>query len=505
MSRILIRKYGNTIDLSYADGSTLRGTPLGESFCQRMSYTHITLLYGDAATDPITGLRRSTRTTLTRLYRFDPDGRLVTGAGYLPRLQHSLPRNGHEVEFEDLTPPRPNPNCFEPHWDNVRRNIEFRARQEECLAAINDHPAGIIDAPPAFGKSHLIAMIGLLYPRAKIDVVIRRKDLVQRTVRTIRRFLPSVGQVGGGKRERARVTIYTADSLHHSEGDADMLIADEVHELMTPKHSAAIARIYQFSRNYGLTATPDGRMDNADAKLEYLFGPSIFEMTWQEATALGLIVPIQVRWIPIRISHNPCEGRSGVPKKRWGLWRNQDRNRLIAARVDQHAADDQILILVETIEHAINLWQELPEFELCYGNMELEDVEFYKRNGFVPDNYEPVTHERREEMRLQFERKELLRVIATDIWSTGVSFEQLAVLVRADSRGSEILDTQAPGRVARIHEASGKSHGIVYDCDDSFDRGLKSKGQGRYRNYRKKGWEQIRLGDLPADTTEATT
>ena len=74
-----------------------------------------------------------------------------------------------------------------------------------------------------------------------------------------------------------------------------------------------------------------------------------------------------------------------------------------------------------------------------------------------------------------------------------MSFEQLAVLVRADARGSEILDTQAPGRVARIHEESGKQVGIVIDCMDNFDRTLKNKSQKRYRNYSKKGWEQIKL------------
>ena len=65
------------------------------------------------------------------------------------------------------------------------------------------------------------------------------------------------------------------------------------------------------------------------------------------------------------------------------------------------------------------------------------------------------------------------------------------MLVRADARGSEIMDTQAPGRVARIHEDSGKEKGIVYDFDDHFDRGFKSKSRTRRKNYDKKGWEQL--------------
>jgi Ni/Co efflux regulator RcnB len=62
------------------------------------------------------------------------------------------------------------------------------------------------------------------------------------------------------------------------------------------------------------------------------------------------------------------------------------------------------------------------------------------------------------------------------------------------------MDTQAPGRVARIHHESGKQTGVVYDFQDHFDRGFKTKSQTRYRNYDKKGWEQIKLdppGEVP--------
>ena len=120
----------------------------------------------------------------------------------------------------------------------------------------------------------------------------------------------------------------------------------------------------------------------------------------------------------------------------------------------------------------------------------------------LPDGYEPMTVERRSALRIAFENYEVRKVIATDVWSTGVSFERLAVLVRADARGSEIMDTQAPGRVARIHQESGKEMGIVYDCRDHFDEGFRNKSQGRYRNYTKKGWEQVDAPGLGAADDE---
>ena len=488
---VLVRKYGTMLEVSYSDGNTVEDSHVLSLLRPAMTYTYVQFLYGYAQRDEVTGQRHTTKQTRTKLYRIR-DNKIVTCCGYLQKIRTILEAAGYSIDFVDYTPPSPRADAFEEDWDNVRRNIEFRARQEECLRVIAENDYGIIDAPPAFGKSHLMAMVGLLFPKAKIHIVTRRKDVVQRTVRALRRFLPSVGQVGGGKREEARVTVFTADSLHHSSGDCDILLADEVHELMSPKHSAAIAKTYTMSRNYGLTATPEGRADGSDAKLEYLFGPKIFEMEWAEATALGLVVPIQVIWLPVQ-GASPCAGMEGVPKKRHGIWRNADRNALIASAVRSYGDDDQVLILVETIEHAIYLWQELPEYELCYASIEADDIDRYQRDGMLPENYEAVTPDRREELRRGFEDKTYKKVIATDVWSTGVSFEQLAVLVRADARGSEILDTQAPGRVARIHEESGKQKGIVVDCMDNFDRTLKNKSQKRYRNYAKKGWEQIKL------------
>lgn len=489
---LLLRKFGVMIDLGMADGS-----PLPEHILQTlrpfMTYTHRDFLFGADRWDVASGTQRNIKLTTVRLYKI-VDGKLVTCYGYTSRIKQVVASLSCDLQIEDLTPDDANsPGAYEEDWENVRLRMDFRPRQEACVQAVADNEGGIVNAPPAFGKSHLIAAIAMLYPRAKIDIVIKRRDLVERTYRALTGLLPSVGKVGGGTHKPARVTVFTADSLHHADGSADILICDEVHELMSPKHSEALARAYKFSRNFGFTATPEGRSDGADAKLEYLFGPQIFEMTWQEATELELIVPMQVRWVPIRMTHNPCHQRRGVSKKRWGIWRNEWRNSVIASSVQQHPDDDQVLILVETIEHAVHLWQFLPEYQLCYAEMEDEDLDRYKRNGMLPETYEPMTPDRRSRLRIAFENKEITKVIATDVWSTGVSFEQLAVLVRADARGSEIMDTQAPGRVARIHQESGKQKGIVYDFHDHFDRGFKTKSQTRYRNYDKKGWEQLKL------------
>jgi superfamily II DNA or RNA helicase len=247
------------------------------------------------------------------------------------------------------------------------------------------------------------------------------------------------------------------------------------------------------TRLFGFSATWDARADGTSPRLEYLLGPVLFHMTWQEATALGLIVPVQVRWINVVTTVDPCARyKQDVAKRRHGIWCHTYRNQLIADAAQKHGPDEQTLILVQTIEHAVLLGQLLPEYTLCYDQMEPVDLHTYKQRGQLPPDYIPMDSRRRDELRSRFETGEVKKVIATDVWSTGVSFEQLAVLIRADARSSDILDDQAPGRVVRTHEASGKTHALIYDCWDAFNDSFLRKSRMRWRNYAKKGWEQQR-------------
>jgi superfamily II DNA/RNA helicase len=111
----------------------------------------------------------------------------------------------------------------------------------------------------------------------------------------------------------------------------------------------------------------------------------------------------------------------------------------------------------------------------------------------LPEGYTTLTDIQKHQIRSQFEAGTLRRVIATDVWSTGVDFEQLNVLVRADDRDSDIVDVQGPGRVSRIYTApdgTKKEFGEVLDCMDTFDPTFYRKSNGRKQSYSLLGWEQ---------------
>lgn len=484
----VIRKCGTLCDVS-PDGRSPLQQDIVNLLTPFMTYQYKQQLRGAAAYDAH-GTYHNMRVEPRKLYRIE-QGRLTTGAGYIQRIARVLQQHGHVCRLLDVynEADHQRPQRYVPDWDNVRRHVEFRARQEECLQAIANNYGGVIRGVTGFGKTHMVAAMTQLYPRAKFHIVIKSVSIAQRALRDLVKFVPNVGQVGGGqKRLGDRVTVFTAGSIEHSDGDADFLVADEVHELMADSYADPMSQIYRETRNFGFSATPYDRQDGASARLECLFGPKIFNLDYREGVELGLVVPVRVRWVPVRLANNPAYNRKDVARKRWGIWRNRPRNELIATVARSYTQDQQVLILVETLDHALHLWQMLPEFSLCYGSMAPERRDWYVEHRMLPRGYIPLTAKRREVMQQQFERGELRKVIATDVWSTGVDFRELAVLIRGDERESVIRSQQGPGRVSRIHH--GKEYGEVVDFYDAFDDGLRRKSEQRRRVYASLGWSQ---------------
>jgi len=488
---VLITRNENVLTISGPNGSALPEA-LIKRLTHDLKYSHVEQIHGQSHRDPITGQRVFFQTKEYKLFRVDA-GKVVVLNGYLARMITRLRKYGCTVSMPP-PPARPRPNCYVPQWENLRGRIEFRARQEECLQTIARVPCGVIKAVTGFGKTTLIGAAALLFPEARIDVVTKSVDVAERIVRSLRRLLPRVGMVGDGWKQKERVTVITAGSLAHADGDADFLFADEVHQLATINFSTALAARYRNSRNFGMSATPYARMDNAHHVLEPLFGPMVFELTYQQAVELGLVVPVRVNWLPMRLRTNPAERYGNrVARKRHGIWTNYERNGIIAAAIREYPESHQILILVETIEHAVYLGAQLPDFKLVYSHMTPYDCAAYKKKKLLPADYRPLLDVQKHEMREQFENGTLRRVIATDVWETGVDFEQLNVLVRADDRDSDIVDVQGPGRVSRVYtspEGVRKEFGEVIDCMDTFDPTFYRKSLGRRNSYKLLGWEQ---------------
>jgi superfamily II DNA or RNA helicase len=244
---------------------------------------------------------------------------------------------------------------------------------------------------------------------------------------------------------------------------------------------------------YGLTASKNTRFDNAHHRLEGLFGPTIFKFSYDQAEQHKLVVPLAVYWIQYAMDHNPTEYyETPTAQRRHGIWRNANRNSAIAA-VAQQAVDDgrQTLIVVDTIEHGLHLRKLLPGWKFCYAEGSIDDTKRARfiAAGLLDSDEETLTAVEREALRNGFENREFLGAIATGVWSVGVSFDSLEVLVRADGGSSETASIQTPGRVCRTY--GGKDYGLVVDCLDAFDSRFLKRANTRRCAYHRNSWTQF--------------
>lgn len=494
---VVICRTGNLIHVATYDGTSV-GTALPEEVCNLLSsaLTYVFRSYDRTYQAKRAG-RNKFQTQYRKLYRYDGRERLVCGFGLTSKITSILQKAGHKVHHSYCHIRKTNTNRYELDFESVLDHFEFRPGQQDCLMAIASNECGQISAPPGFGKGSVIQMQCLMFPKATIDVAVPGIDLVKNMVSNLGEVLGIVGQVGAGKRNKERVTVYSADSLQHADGKSDILIADEGHQLAAPKYAPALAQ-YEDSRNYLFSATVNSRWDGADAELEGLFGPVIYKMTNQEAVQNKLIVPTRVEWLDVIMDHNPCQGLDGARKERAGIWQNAFRNQIIADKAMSYSPDTQVLILVWTLEHALMLRKLLSsEWILCHGSnsLALEEIEECRSMGYLDDSYERMTPKRREALRKGFASGKYKKGIATGnakgVWSTGVDFVNLEILLRGDATASAVLDTQLPGRVSRINK-DGKTTGILIDMLDQFDTDYSRKATTRGKHYAANGWEQVK-------------
>lgn len=462
-----------------------------------LQYDHVEFLRGADAYDPNTNRSTRIRTEKRNLYTYISNRRPIFQRGFERRVWDVALRLGITPKFVNTNPPHPEPERLEFKPERVFERLQLKARQDECLAAIADNEYGQIWAPTGFGKGFIIVAVALAYPKAKIVVITGRTDVAATLEQRLADHIPSVGRIGGGKEVWGRVTVVNADSMHkiphEVHNEPDIVLYDESHEAPTPTR---LRQLNQFvsSRMYGLSASANCRMDGADFRLEGFFGPPIFEMTFAEAEALGLVLKIKTTMIGVHASSNPYREMKDVVKERHAVWRNEHRNSIIASIASSFGDDEQVLVMVRSVDHAAHLKKFLPGFQMCYDTVSPERYRQFVNAGLIDPEVDPImTKQRRRDMTKQFEAGTLRKVICTDVWSTGVSFDQLGVLIRADARSSKGISIQAPGRTCRRSDATGKQEGWVIDFQDNFDTGLNRRARDREKVYEGMEWQITRM------------
>jgi superfamily II DNA or RNA helicase len=301
--------------------------------------------------------------------------------------------------------------------------------------------------------------------------------------------ISDVGMIGGGIpiNPRARVTCCTVGSLHRVlVREWDIIFFDEVHQAPTDDCAYKLGQLRGAPRLFGFSASHGDRGDNKDLITESIFGPVRLAVSFEEAVAHGMIVPIEVIVRPVNLDINPCAGCHPAIKERLAYWTNTPRNQMVIE--DARAYPDvPVLVTCKTIEHLANLKALCPEMVTIHApnGMTEEERERYVVDGLWPAD-EPALSVEMYEQRMARLRSGVPGIYGINSKGfVGLNAKKIAVVVRADGAGSKTLDTQIPGRAVRVldPEEGDKTVALIHDYSDNFDRGCHNKSTRRITNY----------------------
>lgn len=423
-----------------------------------------------------------------KLYKISQD-KLVCPGNLISRVYTNLVSNGYQVEYKDHR----NLVIPEPDFSKVQL---LRGDQPDILAKISARDCGIIDYPTGAGKSFLMGEIAAMYPQLPIIVSCPTCAIFKTLIKYFSERGLRPGCCGDSKFdiENKRIIISTVQSLPKLGKlleTVPLFLYDEAYTAASPKNAEHISMIKN-ARMFAFADKPFARNDGRNLIVESLFGPLIHTSTYQDAVESGSVSQINVLLCNVSDKAKPqsLHNHRDDINKRNCYWANDIRNKAIADSVDVglnflnlKLEDCQILIMVETAEHALNLKHLLPNFTVCHsGNLDKDRKEIFSKRNFDKDSIE-LTPKELSEKQKAFEEGSLKHVIATKIWSAGVNFTKLQIEIRGDALVSEVPNVQLPGRLARL----GKPK-LLIDFTDRFSEWSEKRADKRISFYRKRGW-----------------
>ena len=445
--------------------------------------------------------RTEDRTVMER----DPQdpSRLCFLPGFWPRVKEHLEARGAQYELIDKRDPTKKP----PLDPKAFEGLTFRTNQDVAIALLATADYGIIDCSVGFGKTWLIAVLCKALPTLRIVVATSSVSVVKTNYERIKEMIPGeVGILTGSEDTsyKKRVVVTTLKSLEKiMTGNVDLLLVDECHDI-GPTAADTISKFY-FSRRFGFTASPH-RNDGSWPVVESLLGPIILKMSYDEAVDAGMVTPMKYVMLPCSWCPRFLHTSADLPDfllRRYAYWTNKARNNAIKEFMYdlRQVSDAQTLIVVNTLEHAIQLHILMPWLVIAfYGNVNMEDL----RKRFPKSKYPNLNLEqyKMNQKQLDITRKAFAKgtlrwVVSTYVFRQGVSFDHLKVLVRADGTTSKVAGIQIPGRLSRLDE--GKDYAYLVDFNDTFTEWAASRSATRAKLYSEQGWKEITREELLND------
>ena len=429
--------------------------------------------------------------------------------GLWESIREVLTQGGVEFTVEPFVPEAPDPNARGLGCGPVVRGM--RPYQAAAHAAAVTAGAGIIQIATGGGKTLLAAHLIRHFDRPALFFV-HTLDLLYQAAQVFERELGiEVGILGDGQATLRPLTVATIQTAARAlegtrkarvawkkldaEGEgsaarverelelddatreqiqacierAEVVIFDECHHLPADTFYKIAMRTTRARARLGLSATP-WRDDENDLLLEAALGRRVCAVCCSDLIDQGYLVPPRIEFhrgpapkgLPRRVAYADCY--------RLAIVENQLRNRTIAARAEELAAEGRsVLILVAHVAHGRELEG------LLSGAL------------FVHGALDSAT---RSDCLEKLEQKLHPVLIATTLADEGLDLPSLDAVILAGGGKSQTRAYQRIGRALR--PAPGKAEAVIVDFMDEAPF-LHRHSEARLRLYRAEPRFEIRF------------
>lgn len=428
----------------------------------------------------------NTPVSLIRYRKLDAHGleRIWVPQGLWRYLFDVFESHGWQIELVDNRLPFPKPNLRAIH--GLRYN-----QHEKLVSFLSQNLSGMFDAPTRYGKAYLILNTIRAYQGVKTGVVIPGKDLGTQTYEFLQKHLGvhrEVRMIGFGSKHKfpsEDVTIYSLASLAHADFSTSLLILDEVHAIATDPRLSDLERFTK-ARRLGFGATTSGRYDKRDIEVQAYIGPVLTSVTYREARDLGAVdhlIVFMVDW-PYDVTH--CRTRDKAYKD----------NLLQSGRVAR--------FLKEVFTTVIP-----PDWQTIGFISSEASADFFAKAFHDEPSVAMAKKFENEKQRHRFlydmQQGKITRCLASNIYSQGVTFSDLRVVINLMGGGANTYAIQKPGRVLEVRP--GKKCGVMIDFMLRAVGDLESSGgnpawaphqdsKARLNLYTEKGYEVIHVANI---------
>lgn len=373
-------------------------------------------------------------------------------------------------------------------WDISRMTFTPEPYQTEAANWLSRQRKALLCSPASSGKTLMLAMA--------LDIVIRSKPRPEKIkCGWMANTIEQCEQAHEAMNVFPSLTDSAVRFVHCAAAQRDwsdcaVLVVDECHRIMAPGWMAQAATCR--GALWGMTATPEMGQPERDRALLELFNQNVFTVGRDRVSnrvltarvrmlnatdpGVGPLIDAEIeRLLPIRRNQfrwckEPMDDHDIYRMVSWqaavdiGITNNSARNEAAVQAAISHS-QDSVIVLVNTVEHSKEIASRIPGAVACYSKMGKK-----KRAATIES----------------FRAGEIKCLVATTILDEGFDAPIASVLVMICGGRSKARAEQRVGRV--IRKCDGKTHGIVYDFEDSFHHLSSKHSLHRQSVYRKLGY-----------------